>query len=261
MKLEDKVAVVTGGANGIGKAICQKFAQLGAKSIAVVDLDGDAANQVANEINGHAYQVDVADEQALARVIQEMESRYGRVDVVCSNAGIGFADGEEGLATSCPNEKWQTIWDVNVMAHVYAARAALPGMMERKEGYFVHTISAAGLLSQIGSASYSTTKHAAIGFAESLAITHGDDGIRVSALCPQGVDTKLLRDSQANGPGPQSGDGILTPEYVADCVAESMDKEEFLILPHPSALEYFRHKAADYDRWIGGMRKLRRQFI
>ena len=144
---------------------------------------------------------------------------------------------------------------------VYAARAALPGMIERGQGYFLHTVSAAGLLSQIGSASYATTKHAAIGFAESLAITHGDDGIVVSVLCPQGVDTKLLRDSERHGPGPQSLDGVLSTEVVADCVVEAMKKEEFLILPHPQALEYYRHKAQDYGRWLSGMRRLRTKFL
>ena len=257
MEFQDKVVVVTGGGNGIGAALCRRFNEFGLSGLAVVDLDEKAARTIATELGGLAFATDVTDESALSAVIREMEDQYGRVDIVCSNAGIGFTDGEEGLATSCPNERWQKIWEVNVMAHVYAARAALPGMIRRGNGYFLHTISAAGLLSQIGSASYSTTKHAAIGFAESLAITHADDGIRVSALCPQGVDTQLLRDSEIQGPGPQSHDGVLTPDYVADCVVDGMMQEQFLIVPHPQALKYFQHKAADYDRWIEGMRRLR----
>ena len=261
MKIEDKVAVITGGGNGIGAALCQRFSQIGLAGLAVVDLDPEAAKHVAAQCNGDAYGVDVSDESALAEVVSKTEEKFGRVDIVVSNAGIGFDDGAEGWASSCPNDRWQTIWEVNVMSHVYAARAALPGMIERGSGYFLQTVSAAGLLSQIGSASYSTTKHAAIGFAESLAITHGDDGIVVSVLCPQGVDTKLLRDSEKNGPGPQSLDGVVTPEYVANVVVDGMEKESFLILPHPQALEYYRHKAQDYDRWLSGMRRLRQKFI
>ncbi|MEM7282236.1 MAG: SDR family NAD(P)-dependent oxidoreductase [Pseudomonadota bacterium] len=261
MNIKDTVAVVTGGGNGIGAALCERFSQIGLAGLAVLDLDGEAANRVADKCGGRGFEVDVTDESSLAQAIQQTEEQYGRVDIVVSNAGIGFADGSEGWATSCPNDRWQEIWEVNVMAHVYAARAALPGMIERGQGYFLHTVSAAGLLSQIGSASYATTKHAAIGFAESLAITHGDDGIVVSVLCPQGVDTKLLRDSERHGPGPQSLDGVLSTEVVADCVVRGMEKEEFLILPHPQALEYYRHKAQDYDRWLSGMRRLRTKFL
>jgi NAD(P)-dependent dehydrogenase (short-subunit alcohol dehydrogenase family) len=177
---------------------------------------------------------------------------------LCSNAGIGFGDGKEGMATSLPNDRWQRMWEVNLMAHVYGARAVLPSMIERGQGYLLHTASAAGLLSQIGDAAYSTTKHAAIGFAESLAITHGEQGIKVSVLCPQGVRTPML-DGLADSP--QAGDGILEPEAVADSVIEGLAAERFLILPHAQVLTYMQRKTSDYDRWLAGMRRFRRKFI
>ena len=177
------------------------------------------------------------------------------------DSGVGFADGPGAMASGASNADWRTSWEVNVMAHVYAARAALPGMIERGGGYFLNTVSAAGLLSQIGSASYATTKHAAIGFAEALAIAHGDQGIGVSVLCPQGVATRLLEASERDGPGPQSMDGVITTAEVADCVIEGLARERFLILPHAKVLSYLRHKTADYDRWLDGMRKLRRRYL
>jgi NAD(P)-dependent dehydrogenase (short-subunit alcohol dehydrogenase family) len=191
---------------------------------------------------------------------REVEARYGRIDLCCSNAGIIALDGEPWWATSAPNETWQAMWEIHVMAHVYAARACLPGMLQRGEGYFLNTASAAGLLNQVGDAAYSTTKHAAIGFAESLAITHGDDGIRVSVLCPQAVATRMIQASE-NGDGGTAGvDGVLTPEQVAEAAIQGLAAERFLILPHPSVEQYRQNKAADYDRWLGGMRKLRRRF-
>jgi len=162
------------------------------------------------------------------------------------------------MASSATNQDWQTIWEVNVMSHVYAARAVLPGMIERGEGYLLNTSSAAGLLSQIGSAPYSTTKHASIGFAESLAITHGDQGIRVSVLCPQGVATPMTEGKEHS---PQAGDGMLQPSEVAESVIQGLEEERFLILPHPQVLTYMQRKTSDYDRWLGGMRRFRRKFI
>ena len=192
MDLKDKIIAVTGGANGIGKALCQRFAAEGAKAIAVIDLEADPAKKLADEIGGIAYVADVSEEADIQKVIVDLEQRFGHIDLFCSNAGIGFGNPPGGHAASQNNQQWQSIWQVNVMAHVYAARAALPAMLKRGSGYFLNTASAAGLLSQIDDASYSTTKHAAIGFAESLAISHGDQGIGVSVLCPQAVATRMI---------------------------------------------------------------------
>ncbi len=255
MKLQDKVVVVTGGADGIGAALCRRFANEGCAHIAVVDRNAEGAKAVAAEIGGAAYTVDVSDGQAVAAMVAAVEAAHGRIDLFCSNAGVGDGDPDRENAVSSPDAVWARAWGVNVMAHVHAARAVLPGMVARGEGYLLNTVSAAGLLSQIGGAVYSTTKHAAVGLAESLAITHGDQGIKVSILCPQGVDTAMLR---AGGSGsPQSLDGVLTPEEVAQHVVEGLEAERFLILPHPEVLTYMQRKTADYDRWLGGMRRLR----
>jgi NAD(P)-dependent dehydrogenase (short-subunit alcohol dehydrogenase family) len=221
-------------------------------------LDGDGARQVAEEIGGLAIQTDVAVEADVLNLVKETEKQYGRIDLFCSNAGVAYRDEPNGTAASCSNANWQKSWDINVMAHVYAARAALPGMIARGEGYFLNTVSAAGLLNQIGSAPYSTTKHAAIGFAESLAITHGDDGIKVSVICPQAVATPMLGDFDDGGP--QGLDGIITPEDVAESVIAGLAREAFLILPHEKVHLYAQRKISDYDRWLKGMRRLRRSF-
>ena len=192
MNLQDKVIAVTGGANGIGKALCQRFMAAGAKVVAVIDIEEGPARLVAEEIGGVSYTADVSQEADIQKLVASLEQRFGRIDLFCSNAGIGFGNPPGGHAASQSNQQWQSIWAVNVMAHVYAARAALPKMLKRGSGYFLNTASAAGLLSQINDASYSTTKHAAIGFAESLAISHGDEGIGVSVLCPQAVATRML---------------------------------------------------------------------
>jgi NAD(P)-dependent dehydrogenase (short-subunit alcohol dehydrogenase family) len=254
MKLKDKVAVVTGGANGIGRAMCERFAAEGARAVVIADLDIERAEQLAKKINGLAVRTDVATEADIISLANRATEAFGSIDLFCSNAGIGTPGGADE-----PNEVWQRIWEVNVMAHIYAARAVLPGMLARGEGYIVATASAAGLLSQIGSAPYSVTKHAAVAFAEWLSITHGDAGIKVSCLCPQGVNTDLLRQS-AGGPGEFLRANALEPEEVAFAVVRALDEERFLILPHPEVAEYFGRKATDYDRWLRGMRRLQASF-
>lgn len=253
MQLVDKVAVVTGGANGIGAALVRRFAAEGARALVVVDLDGERAAAVADEVNGIAFKADVAVEADIVRVVQETEQRFGRIDLWCSNAGIFFLGGVE-----TPNAQWQRIWDVNVMAHVYAARAVLPGMLARGNGYLLHTASAAGLLSQIGSATYSVTKHAVIALAEWLAIAHGEQGIRVSVICPQAVRTNMIAGTVEGGVA--GVDGVIEPEQLAQAVIAGLADERFLILPHPQVAEYLRRKTTDYDRWLGGMRRLQRRF-
>jgi NAD(P)-dependent dehydrogenase (short-subunit alcohol dehydrogenase family) len=250
MKLAGKVAVVTGGASGIGRAMCRRFAAEEARAVVVADLNGAAAEAVAGEIGGAAFEVNVARESDVARLVREVEAKFGAIDLLCSNAGIMVEGGPEAS-----DANWQRIWEINVMAHVYAARAVLPGMLARGEGYLLQTVSAAGLLTLIGSAPYSVTKHAALGFAEWLAITYGDRGIRVSVVCPQGVRTAMLVDSDT-GPANFLKATAVEPEDVAEVVVRGLAEERFLILPHPEVEEYFRHKAGDYERWLRGMRKL-----
>ncbi len=260
MELRDRVIVVTGGGNGIGRALCERFHREGARKVIVADLEHDSAAAVAAAIDGDSFGVDVRDESQIQAMVATVEQRYGVVDLFCSNAGIIALDGEPWWATSAPNTTWQAMWEIHVMSHVYAARACLPGMLARGAGYFLNTASAAGLLNQVGDAAYSTTKHAAVGFAESLAITHGDYGIGVSVLCPQAVATRMIG-GVGDGEGGTAGvDGILTPQQVADEVVTGLAAEQFLILPHKEVALYRQRKAEDYDRWLGGMRKLRRRF-
>jgi NAD(P)-dependent dehydrogenase (short-subunit alcohol dehydrogenase family) len=247
MELKDKVAVVTGGATGIGRALCRRFASAGAR-VVVADIDEQGANEVAQSIDGLAVKTDVSVEADVIRLVAKTTESFGRIDLFCSNAGIALDGGPEAS-----DDGWQRIWGVNVMAHIYAARAVLPQMLERGDGYLLQTASAAGLLTQVGSAPYSVTKHAAVAFAEWLAITYGDRGIKVSCLCPQGVRTNMLE--QARG-GAFLRDGALDPDRVAGIVVAGLRDECFLILPHPEVLEYFRRKSDDYDRWIRGMRRL-----
>jgi NAD(P)-dependent dehydrogenase (short-subunit alcohol dehydrogenase family) len=254
MQLSGKHVIVTGGASGIGAAMCRRFAAEGARGVVAADLDAAGAEAVAKEVGGHGVGVDVADEAQVRSLVAQAEERFGPVDLFCSNAGIFVMGGVEA-----PDEGWQSIWDINVMAHVYAARAVLPGMIERGEGYLLNTASAAGLLSQIGSAPYSVTKHAAVGLAEALAIAHGDQGIKVSVLCPQAVRTGMTAGTEEGGVA--GVDGMLEPEAVADVVVEGLAEERFLILPHPSVETYMQRKVSDYDRWLDGMRRLQSRFL
>ena len=249
MTLKDKVAVVTGAANGIGRAMARRFAAEGAK-VVVVDIEEAAAKTVAGEISADCYTVNVASESEIQAMVDSVLLKHGRIDLFCSNAGIGV----EGTC-DVPNHDWQRIWEINVMSHVYASRAVLPGMLARGEGYLLQTVSAAGLLTQIGSAPYAVTKHAALALAEWLSVTYGDKGIKVSALCPQGVKTRMLENAEFGG-GTFLLEGALDPEQVADSVVKGLAEEHFLILPHPEVAEYFRRKAGDYDRWLRGMRRL-----
>jgi NAD(P)-dependent dehydrogenase (short-subunit alcohol dehydrogenase family) len=247
-----KVVVVTGGASGIGRAMARRFAEAGAAGVTVADIDGAGAALVAGEIDGLGIAVDVSFEEELAKVIATTEERFGPIDLFCSNAGIAMLGGAD-----VPDEAWQQIIDINVMAHVYAARLLLPRWIERGTGYFLNTASAAGLLTQLGSAPYSVTKHAAVAFAEWVAITHGDQGIKISVLCPQGVRTAMTAPMGDEESGAVIAvDGMLEPEEVADAVIDGLADERFLILPHPEVGEYFLRKATDYDRWLGGMRRL-----
>lgn len=253
MNLQGKVVVITGGGSGIGKAMAQRFHREGAAGVLVADLDVAAAEATAASVGGAAIHVNVAVESEVRRMVAFAEDRFGRIDLMCSNAGVAVRDPDFDNATSASNETWTLGWNVNVMAHVYAARAALPGMIARGGGYFLHTVSAAGLLSQPGSPVYATTKHAAVGFAEALAITHRNQNIGVSILCPQAVDTPMIRGAR----GSQAVDGVLAPADVADSVVAGLAQETFLILPHPQVLTYMQRKTGDYDRWIGGMARLR----
>jgi NAD(P)-dependent dehydrogenase (short-subunit alcohol dehydrogenase family) len=251
MTLADKVIVVTGGAHGIGRALCRRFAAEGARAVVVADIDTVAAARVAREVNGAAIETDVSREADVVRLVEEVARRHGCVDLFCSNAGVAVHGGE-----GTPDAEWLRCWYVNVMAHVYAARAVVPVMLEHGGGYLLQTVSAAGLLTHLQSATYAVTKHAALALAEWLAITYGDRGIKVSALCPQGVKTDMLRRAEQDGGG-FLADGAIEPEYLAGVVVEGLAAERFLILPHPEVAEYVRRKAGDCDRWLRGMRRLR----
>jgi len=257
VNIRDKVVVVTGGAHGIGAALCRRFAAEGAKAVVVADIDGEAARGVAAAIGGAAVTTDVTREIDVQHLVAYARAQCGDIDLFCSNAGIAVDGGEETL-----DADWQRCWNVNVMAHVLAARAVVPSMLARGSGYLLHTVSAAGLLTHIHSATYSVTKHAALAFAEWLSMAYGDRGLKVSALCPQGVKTDMLQRARLRSDAQAAQahflfDGALEPEQVADAVVRGLADERFLILPHPEVAEFFRRKAADYDRWLRGMRRLR----
>ncbi len=251
MQIPGTVIVVTGGGNGIGRALCRRFAVEGAKAIVVADLDESAARRVADDVGGTACAVDVSREADVVRLAAATVAEHGAIDLFCSNAGIAV-DGDERT----PDAEWERCWGVNVMAHVYAARAVVPAMLARGRGYLLQTVSAAGLLTHPQSATYAVTKHASLAFAEWLSMTYGDRGIIVSALCPQGVRTDMLQRAAAGGRAFLM-DTALEPEQVAEEVVKGIAAERFLILPHPEVAEYFRRKAGDYDRWLRGMRRLR----
>lgn len=256
MELNGKVVVVTGGGSGIGRAMCRRFAKEQPAGVVVADVNGDNALDTANEIGGLAVTTDVSVEADVVALVERATETYGPIDLFCSNAGIGVGQDIDTI-----DEDWDRIWRVNLMAHVYAARAVLPGMLARGEGYLLNTASAAGLLTNLGALPYSVTKHAAVGFAEWISITYGDRGIKVSCLCPQGVDTPMLQ-SAVQGTSGQvvlRGGGLKQPEEVADAVVDGLRTENFLILPHPEVADYFQRKATDYDRWLRGMRRLQAQ--
>ena len=256
MELRDKVAVVTGGASGIGLGLVERFAREGATHVVVADLDEAGAKEAAASVDrAVGVGIDVSDEAAIRALVADVEREHGRVDLFVSNAGYVTIGGLEA-----PIPDLQKMWEVHVLAHLYAARAVLPGMIERGSGYLLSTASAAGLLAQLGSLHYTVTKHAAIAVAEWIAITHGHQGIGVSVLCPQAVATAIGenspdRDKLTGGPGVASGDGVLQPEDVADCVVEALREGRFHVLPHTEVREYVKRKGTDVDRWIGGMQR------
>jgi NAD(P)-dependent dehydrogenase (short-subunit alcohol dehydrogenase family) len=260
MELRDRICVVTGGASGIGRALCERFAAEGARRVVVVDRDAEGAVATAGAlgVRGLALTADVTVEADVAAVVERTEDEIGPIDLFASNAGVLGLGGLE-----VDDDVWSQVWAVNVLAHVYAARALVPRMLERGGGYLLSTASAAGLLSQPGDAPYSVTKHAAVALAEWLAITYGDAGIVVSCLCPMAVETALFRGGSADvdaavsaGAGAAAVAGILAPEEVAEATVEGIRDERFLILPHPEVATFEQRRAADRDRWLAGMRRL-----
>jgi len=261
MEIQGRVVVVTGGGGGIGAGMCRAFAQNGAAAVAVADIDEDAARQVAEQVEqagarSLAAPVDVGNEADVQALVDRVESTLGPVDLFCANAGIMVAGGID-----VPDDDWDRIWRVNVKSHIYAARAVVPRMVERGHGYLLHTASAAGLLTQLGAAPYSVTKHAVVAFAEWLSITYGDRGITVSCLCPQAVETAMtgpmsrLGSERPIGSGTAASDGMLQPADVAATVVEALAEERFLVLPHAQVATYEKRRADDRDRWLRGMRR------
>jgi NAD(P)-dependent dehydrogenase (short-subunit alcohol dehydrogenase family) len=255
MEIRDKVVVVTGGASGIGAGMAQRFARDGARGVMVADVNLERAQGVAAGIGPQAVaaRCDVSREADIQALVRATRERFGRVDIYFSNAGILGSMGGIELEDAL----WDKMWQIHGMAHVWAARAVIPEMVDRGEGYFVVTASAAGLLNIVESAPYGVTKHAAVAIAEWLRIAYGRKGVRVSCLCPQSVQTDMTR----NGTGSAGINGVLTPEQVADVVVQTMREERFLALPHPEVAQYFQAKGQDYDRWLGGMQKLYAQHM
>jgi NAD(P)-dependent dehydrogenase (short-subunit alcohol dehydrogenase family) len=253
MDLSGAVAIITGAGSGIGAALARRFAAEGAAGLCLADLNEDAVAAVAAELSCPAIPVrtDVADEAQVRAMVDRTVAELGPVDLMCSNAGIGT-----GLGLDAPAETWAATWSVNVMAHIYAAQAVVPGMLARGRGYLLHTCSAAGLLTQPGDGPYAVTKHAAVAFAEWLAVTYGEQGIKVSALCPQGVRTPMLEGDHEAARLVEAAGKVLSPDEVADAVVAGLAAERFLILPHPEVAEYIRRKADDPDRWLSGLRRL-----
>jgi NAD(P)-dependent dehydrogenase (short-subunit alcohol dehydrogenase family) len=256
MKIKDKIILITGGANGIGRGLGERFARDGAKKIIVTDIDFENANAVAKEIDGVAYKLNVADESEVQTVVNDVLDKFGQIDLVVSNAGIG---GDAGCL-EVSNESWQNIWEINVLSHLFLSRAVFPSMLERGEGYFLITASAAGLLTYPTAAPYSVTKHAAVAFAEYLAYSYMDKGIKVSCLCPQGVKTNLIATPEGEPENFLLAEAI-TVEECAEAVVKSLEKEEFLILPHKEVAEYIVKKASNYDKWLSWMSGLRQKIL
>jgi len=249
MELKNKVVVITGGTGGIGRAMAKAFLAEGAKAVMLADLNADAVAAAAREIGCDGMACDVTQEAQIQALVKTTEERHGPIDLFCSNAGAGGP----GVLTDADNAVWQKQWELHVMAHLYAARAVLPSMIARGQGYLLNTASAAGLLAALGTGPYTVTKAAAVKLAEFLSITHGDDGIKVSVLCPQGVNTAMAPKRLGDG----QTDGIIEPEQLARTVVEALRDERFYVLPHPEVEEYVRRKGNDIDRWLGGMRRLR----
>lgn len=267
MEIEGRVVAVTGGASGIGRALCQRFASEGAAGVAVADLDGDGAAAVAASLERTgtrtiATRTDVGTEADVAALVERAERELGPIDLFCSNAGIAISGGPE-----VPDDAWERIWAVNVMAHVHAARVLVPLMAARGGGYLLSTASAAGLLTNLGSAPYSVTKHAAVAFAEWLSITYGNQGLQVACVCPMGVDTAMLNDGLESADAAQqrsarivaSAGSVLPPLAVAEATLAALRERRFLVLPHPEVETFVRRRADDHDRWLAGMRRLAQQ--
>lgn len=252
MKINGKVCAITGAAGGIGAAMARRFAAEGAKGVVVADLQEDRVRGVADEIGGQAFVGDMTSEADIQALIRLAEDTYGAIDVFCSNAGIIRLGSEQA-----PDDEWRLCWDLHLMAHVFAARALAPKMALRGDGYLLNTASAAGLLSHVNSATYTVTKHAAVAFAEWISINYGARGVKVSVLCPQAVKTPM---TEGRDTGAASVDGLITAECLADCVIESMEAEEFLILPHQEVKDYMQRKSGDADRWLKGMRRYKAMY-
>jgi len=253
VELENRVAIITGGSGGIGQAMARAFLANGARAVVLADLDAAAVAAAAADLGCEGMACDVTAESQIQQLVANTIERHGQIDLFCSNAGAGG----NGLLTDADNAVWQHQWELHVMSHLYAARAVLPSMLARGEGYLLNTASAAGLLAALGSGPYTVTKAAAVKFAEFLAITHGDEGIRVSVLCPQGVNTAMAPRSLGDG----QTDGIIEPTQLAETVVECIREERFHVLPHPEVEEYVRRKGDNIDRWLHGMRRLRNQSL
>ncbi|MEE9347790.1 MAG: SDR family oxidoreductase [Robiginitomaculum sp.] len=257
-QFKDQIICITGAAGGIGYGLAQMFIAAGAR---VAISDRNAPHETAKSLNdkargdkARAYACDVSDEDSVIAFIEAVRRDFGPIDIYCSNAGVGYGDGPGGYACGGSNKSWDVSWGVNVMGSVYAGRALFPTWRERGSGRFVITASAAGLLNQTSSASYSVTKHAAVGLAEAMAINHREDGIGVHCICPQYVRSNMTKGQDF---AEQSKDGLLEPSDVANALAAAIKNEDFLVLSHPIVLEYYRSKGHDYNRWVSGMAKLK----